>query len=374
MVDESDKLNRFEEAFQRGQKGQVSNYETWLQDKGIDPNKSSIEYLTKYFYENPEKTVNHEEQLESTAEYLGFFSQRSNIYHLPIIGVSGIGKTQFLHTVQHLLKQTEPEITQKYLKADRFTDIEDEEEQIFEIRDELRDLEKVVIFIDNCEWKRIESLTEALRVIDTVVDDALFLTSWTPEYWNHHREDVEDVVPASKEIHLTSFQEDETVDALEQIFRVVADDGLELPEALLQKIHGYSSGIPRLFTLLALETLRETFLKETEIGDAEAVDAAAEKMNLVGLEEEVYDLSETKLTILTHMVLWHDKSGIRPSQLVDLIDRDKSTVSYHLKDLRSAGLVESEKQGRSAYYQIKEPVKPFIQTRINQTSEYHGEL
>lgn len=372
MGDGFDKRNRFEEAFQRGQEGQISNFEAWLQDRGIDPQKANADYLSQYFQENPETTVNHEEQLESVAEHIGFFSRRSGVYHLPVIGVSGIGKTQFLHTVSSLLSEMGVEMDQRFVAATGFSETGEEEERIFEIRDELRAIEKVVILVDDCEWERAESLVESFRVIESVVDDALMLSSWTPEYWKHHREEVEEAIPVSKEIHLSPFSLGDTVTAVAQIFEVLSDDGVELPEVLLQKIHEYSMGIPRVFTRLALEMLRETFLKELEIGDEEAVEAAAEKLNLTGLEEQVYQLSDTKITILTHMLLWNHRDGIRPSQLVDLLDRDKSTVSYHLKDLTSEGLVESEKRGRSAYYQIKDWIKPIIQIRIDQNGEYHG--
>jgi DNA-binding transcriptional ArsR family regulator len=372
MDDEQDKLNRFQEAFERGQEGQISNYEAWLQDHGIGSEKADDEYLTQYFRENPEKAVNHEEELEEVAEYIGFFSQRSNVYHLPVIGVTGIGKTQFTQTVSNLLGQIEPEIEQRSYQADDFMEFNDEEEKIFEVRDDLRGLDKVVVYVDDCEWAEAESLIESFRVIESVVDDAFLVTSWTPEFWMHHREDVETVVPSSTEIHLSSFSKKDSLEALNQIIEVLSDDGLDYPEASLEEIYSYSDGIPGVFTDLLLASLREAFVKELELGSTESVDAAAEKLNLDGVEETVYELSDTKVTILTHILLGSNREGVRPSQLVDLLDRDKSTVSYHLKDLRTEGLVESEKQGRSAYYRVKSQVKPFIQTRIAQNGEYNG--
>jgi predicted transcriptional regulator len=370
----SDKRNRFEEAYQRGQEGRVSNYEAWLQDRGIEFEKTSIDYLTQYFRGNSDITVNHEDELETIAEYAGFFARKNNVYHLPIIGVSGIGRSQFLHTVAGLLADLDTGFDQEFLTATEFSDREGDEEKIFRIRDDLQAADKVVILVDDCEWVRGESLVESLKVIEGAVEDALLLTTWTPEFWKHHREEVELVLPASTEIHLQPFTREDTLAALHQIFEAITDDGLELPEDYLKEIYEYSRGVPVLFNILAMESLRATVVTELELGDNGAVESAAEKMNLKGLEERVYDLSDTKVTILRHMLLWVSEEGIRPMQLVDLLDRDKSTVSYHLKDLTSEGLVESDKGGRSAYYHIKEPVKPMIQTRTNQESEYHGEL
>jgi len=372
MVDEQDKLNRFQEAFERGQEGQVSSFEAWLQDHGIDSGKADGEFLTQYFEKHPEEAVNHEKELEEVAEYIGFFSERSNVYHLSVIGITGIGKTQFIQTVSNLLGQIEPEIGQRAYQAEKFLELGEEEERIFEIRDELRDLEKVVVYVDDCEWAQAESLTESFRVIESVVDDAFLVTSWTPEYWKHHHENIEAVIPSATEIHLSPFSEKDSIDALKQIVEVVSDDGLDIPEEFFSEIYRYSTGVPGVFTGLLLASLREMFVQELEMGSTESVRAAAEKLNLAGVEETVYELSDTKVTILTHMLLWNHRQGIRPSQLVDLLDRDKSTVSYHLKDLQTEGLVESEKQGRSAYYRVKKQVKPFIQTRIAQNGEYNG--
>ena len=372
MGNNKDKLNRFQDAFERGQEGQISNYEAWLQNQGIDSDRADKEYLEQYFKENPEKAVNHEEELEEVAEYIGFFSQRSNVYHLPVVGVSGIGKTQFIQTISNLLGQIEPEIKQRSYQADEFIELGEEEEQLFKIRDELRGLDKVVVYIDDCEWAEPETLVESLQVIEAVVDDAFLVTSLTPEYWRHYSEDVEAVVPSSTEIHLDPFSENDSLKALNQVIDVLADDGLDLPEEFLEEVYRFSTGIPAVFIDLLLASLREAFVKELELGSKDSVEAAARKLNLDGVEETVYELSDTKVTILARLLLCNHRDGIRPSQLVDLLDRDKSTVSYHLKDLQSEGLVESEKQGRSAYYRVKHQVRPFIQTRIMQNGEYYG--
>lgn len=372
MGDDENKLNRFRDAFERGQEGQISSFEAWLQDRGIGPEKADSGYLQQYFRDNPEEAVNHEEELEEVAEYIGFFSQRSSVYHLPVVGVSGVGKTQFIQTVSNLLEQIEPGIEQRSYQADSFLQLGENEEKVFEARDEIRGLDKVVVYIDDCEWADIDSLTESFEVIDSVVDDAFFVTSWTPEYWNHHSEDVEKVIPSSTEIHLSSFSKQDSIKALNHVVGVLSDDGFELPEALLEEVYRYSTGFPRVFTDLLLASFREAFVKELELGSTKSVEQAAEKLNLDGVEEKVYELSDTKVTILTVMLLWNHRDGVRPSQLVDRLDRDKSTVSYHLKNLKSEGLVESEKQGRSAYYRVKNQIKPFIQTRITQNGEYYG--
>lgn len=370
MDDDSDKLNRFKEAFERGQKGEVTDYKAWLNENGIDSAKASSEFLRDYFQDHPQEAVNHEEQLEAVAEYMGFFSQRGGTYHLPIIGVSDIGKTQFLHTIQNLFTQIETEVPIELLDTHDFNDVVNGQQKIFEIADRLRETDQTVLLIDNCEWDT--NVQEALRVLNQATENSFIITTWTPEAWRRRQEEVEDVLEVDTEVRLDRFSQQDTVEAVQQILQVVSDDGFELPEDSLQKIHEYSRGVPGLFTRLTLKTFREAFLKQVDLTSVEAVELAADQLNLVDAEERVYDLSESKMRILKHILLSTDPRGIRPTTLVEILDRDKSTISYHLQTLRSEEIVESEKQGRSAFYRVKDEIKPIVQQRIDQEGEFHG--
>jgi DNA-binding transcriptional ArsR family regulator len=64
-----------------------------------------------------------------------------------------------------------------------------------------------------------------------------------------------------------------------------------------------------------------------------------------------------------------DERGIRPKRLVESLGIDKSTVSYHLSDLSSAGIVDSVKQGRSAQYSVDSFIMPLVQMRLEKEVE-----
>jgi predicted transcriptional regulator len=147
---------------------------------------------------------------------------------------------------------------------------------------------------------------------------------------------------------------------------------VELTGQLYTRIHNASMGIPRLFHKMLLETLRQTFLLDVEMGDLEAVDVAVEKMNLQNAKERVYDISDKKLTILKHILLSRHSKGRRPSELVERLDRDKSTISYHLQNLVEDRILQKEKQGRSAFYRVNDSVKPVLQRRIEKEGEFYA--
>lgn len=367
MTDE--KQNRFEEAFERGQRGEVNSYDIWLQEQGFDPQQTSLDRLTDYFREHPQEAPNHQEQMEEIAEYLGFFSRREGDYHIPVVGVTGIGKTQFLFTARFLLNQMGSDISNYYFSAGDFAEEGEEEQVFFEVLDKLAGVDKAVIFVDDCEADK--RAAHSLEKISARVEDSFIISSWTPERWNRDHDRVQEAVSSSKEVYLRPFAETDTIEALSTAVEVVSNDGISLPEEFYQRIHEVSLGIPGLFNQMLLEALKETFLKELELADMGAIGAAVEKLNLGSAQDRVWEISKKRLLILKHILLSYDPRGMRPTELVEELDRDKATISYHLQELSSARIVESEKVGRSVFYRVKDSLKPIIQLRIMKEGEHN---
>lgn len=370
MVD-SDKQHRFEEAFARGQQGDISNYEAWLQDQHIRPDRVAHAFVAQYFREQPEHAPNHDAQFEEIAEFLGFFSRREGPYHIPIIGVTGIGKTQLLATIQHMLDQLDTGLPYQEYSAARFKEDTEEGEPYWDdVLAELSDMEKAVILLDDCEGdKRIE---HSLETISSRVADVFVITTWTPERWHMVKDEINDTLTVSQEVELTPLDESATITALDATMQAFSTGTVEVSTELYQRIYEYSSGIPGLFHRLLRKTLKETFLNDLELGDVAAVDAAAQTLHLDDAAERIYDLSEKQVLILKHILLARHPQGRRPSELVELLDRDKSTISYHLQNLFDDSLLEKEKAGRSTFYRVAAPVKPLIQRRIAQEGEFHA--
>ena len=368
--EDENKKNRFREAFERGQQGRVGSYEVWLSDHGFQPEQANRQRITEYFRDNPEKAVNHEDALDEIAEYAGFVTRQQDIYHIPVIGPSGIGKTQLLYTVVSFLTDLSEDIDTKLIEAKDLGMKADEGFFLDEFAHELADLETPVVCIDDCGLdKRIEISLSELR---QVVDSGLFVTTWTPERWGVNRGRVQDVLPPSKEIHLDVFPRKDTNEALRIIFEMLSEDRFTLPSETIDRIHELSEGIPRLIHILALESLQEAFRKELEPGDVAATNSAADRLHLTDASARVQDLSESKLTVLKQILQLPNDHGVQPSTLVEELHRDKSTISYHLRELSDGGFVERDREGRRAFYQVTETLEPFIQRRINQEAEFDG--
>ncbi|WP_066415288.1 hypothetical protein [Halorubrum aethiopicum] len=327
--------------------------------------------MEQYFREQPEYAPNHDAQLEEIAEFLGFFSRREGPHHIPIVGVTGLGKTQLLATIQHMLDRLDTGLPYREYSAARFKEDTEEGEPYWDdVLAELADMDKAVILLDDCDGdKRIEHSLETIR---NRVDDVFVVTTWTPERWQMVKDEINATLTVSQEVELTPLDESDSVTALDATMEAFSTGPVEVSTELYQRIYEYSSGIPGLFHRILRETLKETFLNDLNLGDIAAVDAAAQTLHLDDAAERIYDLSEKQVLILKHILLARHSQGRRPSELVELLDRDKSTISYHLQNLFDDSLLDKEKAGRSTFYRVAAPVKPLIQRRIAQEGEFHA--
>lgn len=366
----SNKLNRFQAAFERGQKGDVGSFDVWLEEHGFIPERVDRDTLTQYFQEHPDAASNHQDALETIGEYTGFAINQSGVYHLPLIGPSGIGKTQLLHTILHLLPEIDADIESRLFDATTFGNRTDGRFELDNHVEDLSDMESPVVCID--DFDRDKRVGASLSAFDDVSDNTLFITAWSPEGYAFNREDIEEALPASKEIYLEPLSEADTVTAVRRIYDYISDEAPEANKKAEQRIYELSHGIPGIVVLLTLYALREAFMKEFDPCSRESVEAAGERLNLPEAMERIYDLSDSKMDILRWILLSLDERGRSPGDLVDKLDRDKSTISYHLSTLSDEGLVESQREGRHAYYQVTEPLKPLVQLRLNKEAEFNA--
>ncbi len=366
---DDEKKKRFQEAFERGRDGRVGSYNVWLENHGFDPDRVDSDEVTEYFRENPTKSVNQDD-VTDIAEYAGFVTTRQDLHHIPVIGPSGIGKTQLLHTVIGLLSEIDGDIETKLIQADRLGKKTDKGFLLDEYCHEVSKYTSPIVCIDDCGLdKRIKT---SLRELRNAVDAGLFVTAWTPERWGVNQDRIRDVLSPSKEVYLQSFTGDETTETLQIIYDHISRGDFTVPTDTQERIHELSDGIPRLIHLLALESLQEAFHKELEPGDIAATNAAADRLNLGDASSRVQDLSEARLAVLKQILQLPSERGIQPGTLVDELHRDKSTISYHLRELKEMGFVERDRKGRRAFYRVAETIEPFVQRRINQEAEFNG--
>jgi len=155
---------------------------------------------------------------------------------------------------------------------------------------------------------------------------------------------------------------------------VIADDAATFDDEAQERIYDLSHGIPGIVATLMLYALRVAFMNDLAPGSQTSVETAGERLYLADAMDRIYDLSEQKMKILRWILLSRDERGRSPSELVDKLDRDKSTISYHLRTLSDDGFVTSQSEGRRSYYQVWDQLAPFIQLRLAQDSQFHAEL
>jgi predicted transcriptional regulator len=366
---DDERKKRFQEAFERGREGHVSSYTVWLEKHGFNPSRVNRDEITAYLRDNPTKSADQDD-VTDIAEYAGFVTTRQNLYHIPVIGPSGIGKTQLLYTVIGLLSEIDDTIDTTLIEAPRLNEKSDDGFLLTEYTDDIAEYTAPVVCIDDCGLdKRIETSLQKLR---GAANAGLFVTTWTPERWDVNQDRVRDVIMPAKEIYLQPFTPTKTVDAVRIIYDYMSQREFVAPTETEEGIHELSNGIPRLVHLLAVESLKEAFHKELDPGDVLATNAAADRLNLSDAMTRVQGLSEARLVVLKHILQLPDDRGVQPGTLVDELHRDKSTISYHLSELNEMGFVKRDRKGRRAFYHVSEPIEPLVQRRISQEVEFNA--
>lgn len=290
-----------------------------------------------------------------------------------MIGILGSGRTHLLHLVAKLLEKLKTELTWEIVDASNFSKVdeesEDEEKQTFyQFLDELRKKGTQILLVDSCDEDR--NIVESLRQVVKTLKKGLLITSWTSHYWNLLKDSIEETLPVSKEIFVGPLSSEDTTGLIDAVLQKASKGKFRLAPEIPKKIHGYSKGIPGVSVNILRASLGQAFVEGSAKVTGGTVDSAAETLGLKGLDDRVAKLADHQLVIIRHILLESDKRGMRPSRLVELLGKDKATVSYHLTSLTSERFLTLAKMGRYSFYRIRAGIEPFIQLRIAQESEF----
>lgn len=364
------KEDLFKETLKKARDGNLYNYDQWLMENGIQPNRLNIDIVNHFFGTNPELMINNEQEIEVIAKYIGFFLRnRNQLYHIPIIGVKGSGKTLLTYVIRHFLGtsgigcnylcENAPELEKKFQKQSAIS----------------KGIE--ILLIDQCnDVKNIVKVIEK-RVETNANAHALYLTFWTPESWMINKLEIEETLPISKELCLSTIKKEDICIFIKRVFFAMShgkseenpypdffDLNLLKDNEFISKIKDCTRGIPLIIIKLIIECFEQTFLKKKEVLDLEVVNLSLDNLGLCKLSNNMDELSAQHLKILEIILLENYKKGARPIELVEKYKLDKSTISYHLNVLKDKGILDKEKIGKSSHYKIKENLIPFIQLKL----------
>ena len=364
------KKNLFVEKLKEAKDGEFYNYDSWLMEKGIGPDKLKIDHILKSFLSNSaEFMINNEKELELIAGYIGsFLRNRDQLYHIPIIGVNGSGKTLLMYTINNFLAI--PKIECRYL-AEVAPYLEQELQKSRYVFATGVD----VLSIDECN--KVKDIVKIIKKRYEANGTAVYLTFWTPESWINNRLEINKTLPVSKELYLSIIKKEDLIIFIERILctmsqgRSIDDPYPDFfsPDLLknnefLGKIENCTRGIPLIIIKLIIKCFKQVFLQENKQIDMDTLNRSLELLGLCNLSNNINELSALHLKILETILLENSEKGARPIELVEKHNLDKSTISYHLTVLKESGILEKEKIGKSSYYKIKENLIPFIQLKL----------
>ena len=102
------KIEVFKEALKRAKEGDLFNFDNWLEDNDVNPRTLNLKYFESHFKANPDKTIGNEIIIQKVAEYIGhFLKEKKGVYHIPIIGIRGSGKSLILHLLERFTNDFE---------------------------------------------------------------------------------------------------------------------------------------------------------------------------------------------------------------------------------------------------------------------------
>ena len=363
------KKNLFVETLKKTKDGEFYNYDSWLMEKGIHPDQLNINHVLIFFESNPELMINNEKELELIAGYIGsFLRNRDQLYHIPIIGVNGSGKTLLMYTINNFLAI--PKIECRY-----YAEVAPYLEQELQKERYVFATGVDVLSIDECN--KVKDIVNVIKKRYETNGTAVYLTFWTPESWINNKLEIDETLPVSKELYLSTIKKEDIIIFIERILYAMSkgrsidnpypdffNPNLLKNNEFLGKIESCTHGIPIMIIKLIIKCLEQTFLKENKLLDMETLNLSLDHLGLCKLSNNMNELSVLHLKILETILLENSEKGARPIELVEKYNLDKSTISYHLNVLKERGILEKEKIGKSSYYKIKENLIPFIQLKL----------
>jgi len=390
---DSKNLEIFKEALKRAKEGDLFNYDNWLKTNGVNPRTLNLKYFNDHFKANPDKMVGNEKVLEKIANYIGhFLKEDTGIYHIPIIGIKGSGKTLLIRVLDNFTNNYKSNLG-------RSIDIIGEKNFLLQFNNTKQTRNPShkdrIYFIDNCE--KVNSIQTILENILKLKGDGLYITSWTPESWLYYRDEINNILPISEEISVLPLKwaRDASAVYFNDYFLFLENliHSIIIPEILIKKVgmqeylypnfidakffdevildyfYKYTKGIPAITIQLLLNCIERTFLQKKKIIDKNIIDETLNDMELYYLDAIMDELTELQLQILSTIIQKTNifNKGVRPMQLVKEFSLDKSTISYHLKNLKDIneyGFLEGVKIGKSKFYKVKEVAIPFIELKI----------
>lgn len=289
-----------------------------------------------------------------------------------LVGPTGSGKSTILYYIHSSLKQLSQEES-TYSVRGEFMSIDDlleEDESEQENIDELNQkwikfsAKKYDYFLfDDVESAQVPSMMR--RFVNT----NLKLFSVTPK----EAEEIQRQLPREPNlVYVKPMQFNhakELLDARMKKSLVNTNSKLKVENIFdtdaLKLMVKFCFGVPKLILKCAsicMEHLRQSHIKSrSDIGEMritkEIMEFSCKKVKCYQAYAHFKDIRQHKYEILTRVI----EKEKTPTEISSEIQKDRTTISRHLGELKEIGLVDQYTKGRESYYRATEPVKILLE-------------
>jgi len=349
-------LDRYKEIIDKAKSAKLETLTAWYSLRmKEDPFTSLIPDEEIDFF------VNREEVVESILYDIAVASRGIPIMIL-LVGCSGSGKSTTLKYIQNIFEKLGKESDEYYFEGLLVT-----ADSLFETSEEVESLERLQPWLELSRKKLDYLLVDDAKIkhvgliMREFVKTRLKLFALSPlEY-----EEVLSVLPVPPRINcLYPFSFGDTVSMLDKrIKRVLVDKNRKMSistlfrEDALRFIHECCMGVPGLILKCASMSLQ--ILTNTNYGvpsgrvTLDVAKRACRITRCLQAYENFEKISSIKRELL-QTILNTERS---PTEISSLLEKDRSTISRHLSDLRELGLVEFRTRGRESVYKVTLPLK-----------------
>lgn len=370
------KMEKFMEGLKKGKMNATTIFTDWLDNFGINIDRFNENSIREEFLQNPNLMIGNNDQIEKIGTVIGhYLKNQDSLYHVPVIGTKGSGKTILLNAILKLVGDMDLTLIDKgkgiFLSIYTIWKIM---ESIESFLSDLFHRKPVIIVIDSCEGN--SKIVPFLEDLKKNFKKGVLFTSWTPEWWQFLRKDIEKIFPNSTPVIIKPLRLDKTstefIDFMDRIFKIIFKDSNArvdyqvkfYDDGSYSVLYDASQGIPSTALALLRETLNEAFKQKiSDIYKGLVVDAAIE-LDLLYSSNALVGLTHQRMNILKQILLSEDEKGIRPMDLKEKLGLSKATISYHLSKLKERDLLNTKKSGKYIYFRIKNGLIPIIQLKI----------
>ena len=310
---------------------------------------------TEYF-------VNREKLIEDIIFQVGV-AGRGIPTTILLVGPMGSGRSALICQVHNILKKIKAESPDEYmLKGELLstdylfnTENENEDEKI-EAQPWLRYSNEKwnYIFIDDAGENHIKTISREFKKTDLI----LYVIS------PFSYQKIINAMPFKpKTIFMSEISVEDSIKMLDKRLELASISGKVSVKNLfnddaLRLIWKYCMGIPLLILKTASKSLEMLMDFKNDKVTEDIATMACKATKCYNLENSLKDQPRAKLEVLENVLI-----GRTPTELSSILQKDRTTVSRQLNDLKKDDLVEANPRGRETVYKATDPARIALELR-----------